>query len=74
MPHHLPQELDRYGDLIRVLRYRPTVQTKFGPKPEVLEYIPNDRYTWSFVKSTMRSHCEDRVGGIRLWNDMSDTK
>jgi hypothetical protein len=69
MPHRLPPELDRYGDLIRVLRYRPTVQTRFGPKPDVLEYIPNDKYSWKFVKSTMRSYCPDKVGGSRLWND-----
>jgi hypothetical protein len=35
----------------------------------VLEYIPNDKYTWKFVKSTMRSYCPDKVGGSRLWND-----
>ena len=52
-----------------MLRYRPTVQTKFGPKPEVLEYVPNDKYSWSFVKSTMRSYCEDKVGDSRVWND-----
>ncbi len=41
MPHHLlPLDLDRYEDLVRVLRYRPTAQTKHGPRPEVLEYIP----------------------------------
>jgi hypothetical protein len=28
MPHHLPPDLDRYRDLVRVLRYRPAVQTK----------------------------------------------
>ncbi len=69
VPHPLPLELDRYGDLVRVLRYRPTVQTKFGPKPEVLEYILNDLYTWSFVKSTMRLYCPDKTSSSRFWND-----
>jgi hypothetical protein len=68
MPHSLPPDLDKYGDLVRVLRYRPTV--KYTTKPDVLEYLPNeDKYTWKFVKSTMRSYCPDRVGGSRLWND-----
>jgi hypothetical protein len=68
-PHGLPPQLDRYGDLVRVLRLRPTVQTKYGPKPDVLEYIPNDLYTWSFVKNTMRSYCNDKTSGSRFWND-----
>ncbi len=38
-----------------------TVQTKYGLKPDVLEYIPNDLYTWSFVKSTMR-HIQHYLG------------
>jgi hypothetical protein len=67
MPHKLPPELDKYGDMVRVLRYRPVL--KFTIKPDVLEYIPNDKYTWKFVKSTMRSYCYDKVGGSRLWND-----
>ena len=67
MPHKLPLDLDRYGDLVRVLRYRPNL--KYTTKPDVLEYIPNEKYTWKFVKSTMRSYCQDRVGGSRLWND-----
>jgi hypothetical protein len=68
-PHGLPPDLARYGDLVRVLRLRPTVHTKYGPKQDVLEYIPNDLYTWSFVKNTMRSYCFDKVSGSRFWND-----
>jgi hypothetical protein len=68
-PHRLPLDCARYGDLVRVLRLRPTVHTKYGPKPDVLEYIPNDLYTWSFVKNTMRSYCHDKVSGSRFWND-----
>ena len=67
MPHQLPPDLDKYGDMVRVLRYRPNL--KYTTKPDVLEYIPNDKYTWKFVKSTMRSYCPDKVGGSRLWND-----
>ena len=67
MSHHLPPDLDKYGDLVRVLRYRPPSQSRW--RQDVLEYIPNDKYTWKFVKSTMRSYCPDKVGGSRLWND-----
>ena len=67
MPHKLPYELDKYGDLVRVLRYRP--QLRYTQKPEVLEYVPNDKYTWKFVKHTMRSYCPDKVGTSRFWND-----
>ncbi len=67
MPHKLPLDLDKYGDLVRVLRYRP--QIKYTIRPDVLEYIPNDKYTWKFVKHTMRSYCPDKVGSSRLWNE-----
>jgi hypothetical protein len=67
MSHNLPPDLDKYGDLVRVLRYRPPAQSRW--RQDVLEYIPNDKYTWKFVKSTMRSYCPDKVGGSRLWND-----
>jgi hypothetical protein len=67
MPHSLPPDLEKYGDMVRVLRYIPNL--KYTTKPDVLKYIPNDKYTWIFVKSTMRSYCPDRVGGSRLWND-----
>ena len=67
MPHKLPPDLDKYGDMVRVLRYRP--QIKYTIRPDVLEYIPNDKYTWKFVKHTMRSYCPDKVGSSRLWND-----
>ena len=69
MPHSLPPDLARYGDLVRVLRLRPPVQTKYGLKPDVLEYIPNNLYSWSFVKSSMRSYCTDKTSGSRFWND-----
>ncbi len=64
MPHSLPPDLEKYGDMVRVLRYRPNL--KYTTKPDVLQYIPNNKYTWKFVKSTMRSYCPDRVGGSRL--------
>jgi hypothetical protein len=67
MPHKLPVDLDKYGDLVRVLRYRPVL--RYTTKPDVLEYIPNDKYTWKFVKHTMRTYCTDKVGSSRLWNE-----
>ena len=54
--------------MVRVLRYRP--QVKYTIRPDVLEYIPNDKYTWKFVKHTMRTYCyTDKVGSSRLWNE-----
>ncbi len=50
-PHSLPPELARYGDLVRVVRLRPPVQTKYGPKPDVLEYIPNYA-PWRVLRGT----------------------
>ena len=64
--YYLPNESNKLGDFIKVLRVRPC---KPGAIPD-FEYLPNSTYSFAMVKTILKDSTNVRVKPSRFWNEL----